>query len=168
MRHDEVERRDAVRVHVGEVRLLAAVGEDPAVHLRVQRDHAVIEHLGEAGDVGERSSTGMPASAIAVAVPPDDTSSQPSSCKPAGEVDEPGLVADGEQRAHQTSFFVVGVIVVGRHELVEHRGIEAALDLLDALVQRLDGVVGQHRHRLLGEDRAVVDLEAWRRARCSP
>ena len=39
-------------------------------------------------------------------------------------------------------------------------GIDPALDLLDALVQRLDGVVGQHGHGFLGEDRALVDLEA--------
>ena len=37
--------------------------------------------------------------------------------------------------------------------------VEPALDLLDALVQRLDGVAGQDRHRLLGQDRAGVDLE---------
>ena len=33
-------------LEVGAVRLLAAVGEDPAVHLRVQRHHPVVEHLG--------------------------------------------------------------------------------------------------------------------------
>ena len=36
--------------------------------------------------------------------------------------------------------------------------VEAALDGLDALVERLDGVVGEHGHRLLGQDRPGVDL----------
>jgi hypothetical protein len=51
--HDHVEHVDAVRLHVGEVRLLAAVGEDPAVNLRVQRHDAVVEHLGKACDLGK-------------------------------------------------------------------------------------------------------------------
>ena len=38
-------------------------------------------------------------------------------------------------------------------------GIEPALDCLDALVQRLDGVAVEDRHRLLGQDRPGVDLE---------
>src|SRR3546814_21185924 len=37
-------------------------------------------------------------------------------------------------------------------------GVQAALDGLDALVQRRLVVVGQHGHRLLGEDRPGVDL----------
>ena len=55
VRHDEVERLDAVRLEVGAVRLLAAVGEQAAVDLRVQRDHPVVEHLGHAGDVLDRA-----------------------------------------------------------------------------------------------------------------
>ena len=67
--------------------------------LRVQRLHPAVEHLGRTGDLPRRVVTGIPASAIAVAVLPDDTSSTPSSCSPAGEVDETGLVVDGQQRA---------------------------------------------------------------------
>ena len=44
------------------------------------------------------SVTGMPASAMARAVPPLDSSVQPSSCEAAGEVDDAGLVVHGEQR----------------------------------------------------------------------
>src|SRR3546814_13545111 len=38
-------------------------------------------------------------------------------------------------------------------------GVQAALDGLDALVQRRLVVVGQHGHRILGADRPGVDLE---------
>ena len=44
------------------------------------------------------SVTGMPASAIAVAVPPLDTSSHAELVQAAGELDDAGLVVDGEQR----------------------------------------------------------------------
>ena len=43
VRHHEVDRLDAVLGHVLLVVGVAAVGEDPAVHLRVQRDHPVAE-----------------------------------------------------------------------------------------------------------------------------
>ena len=41
--------------------------------------------------------TGTPASAIARAVPPLDSSVQPSSCEAAGELDDAGLVVHGQQ-----------------------------------------------------------------------
>ena len=44
-------------------------------------------------------------------------------------------------------------------EAADGCGIQAPLHLLDALVQGLLGVVRQDRDRLLGEDRAVVDLD---------
>ena len=50
----------------------------------------------------------------------------------AGEVDEPGLVPDREQRAHQASSSV---------ERAEHLRVETSLHFLDPLLQRLDGVV---------------------------
>ncbi len=46
VRDDEVEGFDVVRLEIGAVRFLTAVGEKSAVDLRVQRDHAVVEHLG--------------------------------------------------------------------------------------------------------------------------
>ena len=102
--------------------------------------------------------TGMPASAIAVAVPPDDTSSTPRSLELPGELDDAGLVVHREQcprdlRAHQ---------LASRLSATNARstsGIDPPFDFLDPLVQGLDGVVGQDRHRLLREDRALVDLE---------
>jgi hypothetical protein len=49
------------------------------------------------------------------------------------------------------------LLVVCTNERFDDFGIEAALDRLDALVQRLDGVAGEDRDGLLGQDRAVVD-----------
>ena len=46
---DEVEGLDPVRLEVGEVAGHVPAGQDAAVHRGVQRDHAVTEHLGEAG-----------------------------------------------------------------------------------------------------------------------
>ena len=54
VRHDEVERLDAVGGHVVVVRRLRAVGEDAAVDLRVQRDDPVVEDRRDAGDVVDR------------------------------------------------------------------------------------------------------------------
>ena len=52
-RHDDqVDRRDAVLLERGQVRGHVAAGQDAAVHLRVQRLHAPVEHLGKAGDLG--------------------------------------------------------------------------------------------------------------------
>ena len=53
VRHHEVDRVDAVLGHVGLVVGVAAVGEDPAVHLRVQRDDPVAEDGREAGELGD-------------------------------------------------------------------------------------------------------------------
>ena len=43
------------------------------------------------------------------------------------------------------------------HENTDGLGIEAAFDRLDPFVQGLLGVAGEHRHLLLGQDRAFVD-----------
>ena len=47
---DEVDGGDVEALEVGDVVRVVAVGEDAAVHLRVQRDDAVAEHLRRAGD----------------------------------------------------------------------------------------------------------------------
>ena len=47
----EVERLDTETLEIGAMTLLGAVGEDPAVNLRVQRHNPVLEHLGRTGDV---------------------------------------------------------------------------------------------------------------------
>ena len=49
-------------------------------------------------------------------------------------------------------------LVRSRHQALDHIGVEPALDLLDAFVQRRLGVAVEDGHRLLGEDRAGVDL----------
>ena len=51
--HDQIEGLDPLRRDLGQVRLVALVGEQPRVDRRVQRLHASAEHLGEPGDVGD-------------------------------------------------------------------------------------------------------------------
>ena len=41
----------------------------------------------------------------------------------------------------------------------QHFGIDPSFDFLDPFVQGLDRVVGEDGHRLLRQDRALVDLE---------
>ena len=79
---------------------LGRVGEQTAVDLRVQRDHPVVEDPGTPV-TSATSVTGTPASAIAGAVPPLDTSSHAELVERRGELDEAGLVVDGQQGPHQ-------------------------------------------------------------------
>ena len=73
---DEVDRLDPVRGEVRDVLRDVATGEDAAVHGRVQRDDAMAEHLGEAGELLERDHRDAP-SLSSRAVPPLATSSKP-------------------------------------------------------------------------------------------
>ena len=106
VRHDEVDRLDAVLGHVGLVVGVAAVGEDAAVHLRVQGHHPVAEdrrRAGEVGHVGDGEAgvaQGLGRAAAGDQVPAE-------AAEPAGQVDDAGLVVDGEQRPHRsvTSFW---------------------------------------------------------------
>ena len=50
VRHNEVERHDAIAFEIGDVLGVAAIGEQPAVDLRVQRLHPAAEHLGRVGE----------------------------------------------------------------------------------------------------------------------
>ena len=94
---DEVDGVDAVFGHVGLVGRVRRIGEQPAVHLRVQRDDAVIEdgrQPGEVGEIGDRHAGlgdgfGGPAAA-------DDP--PPGCMQPCGELDDAGLVVHGEER----------------------------------------------------------------------
>ena len=52
------------------------------------------------------------------------------------------------------------VLRVAREERPQHLRVQAALHVLDPLVQRLDGVVGPDRHLFLRQDRPFVDLVA--------
>ncbi len=59
VRDHEVERRDPQLLELGDVRRQPAVGEDPGVHLRVQRLDPAVEALGEPGevlDLGDRQA----------------------------------------------------------------------------------------------------------------
>src|SRR5260370_2935116 len=96
--------------------------------------------------------TGTPASASSAAVFPDDTSSKPSSTSPRASSTRP-VLSYTESRARFTS------LLPFLEQGAQHLRVEASLDFLDALVERLGSVVGQDRHGLLGEDRAVVEVE---------
>ena len=87
---DEGDRLDAVLLEVAPVVGVVEVGEDAAVHLRVQGDDAVAEdrrQAGELGDVGDR----QPGVGDRPAVPPLDTSRQPSSWSPRASSTIPAL-----------------------------------------------------------------------------
>ena len=162
VRHDEVDRVDAVLLHVGVVVGVVAVGEDAAVHLRVQRDDPVAEDRGEAGEVGDVGDRRGRRRASAFAVPPLDTRSTPRLVQRAGQLDDAGLVVHGQQGLH------------GRHRSSISRmrsdrgGIEPALDGLDALVQRLasssSGSTGTASWARIGP----ASTSRWRRGRCMP
>ena len=51
---DEVDRRDPMGLEVGDVLGDIASGKNPTVHGRMERDNAMTEHLGEAGQLLER------------------------------------------------------------------------------------------------------------------
>ena len=100
------------------------------------------------------------------AVLPLATSSQPSSDQPRGQVDQAGLVVDRQQRPHRRA--LLRRPTPARPITSADGGrVQAPLHLFDALVQGGDGVAGQDRHLLLGQDRARRRSRAWRGARCS-
>src|SRR5205807_1051448 len=96
--------------------------------------------------------TGTPASASSAAVFPDDTSSKPRSTSPRASSTRP-VLSYTESRARFTSLLPV------LEQGAQHVRVEASLDFLDALVERLGSVAGQDRHCLLGEDRTVIDFD---------
>ena len=100
--HDEVDRVDAVLGHVLLVVGVAAVGEDPAVHLRVQRHHPVSEDRGEAGELGDVGDGDVGVTErLGRAAAGDEVPSHAAQLP--GELDDPGLVVHGEQRPHRWS-----------------------------------------------------------------
>ena len=50
---DEIDRRDAMLLHRGDMLGIVADAEQAAVDLRVKRLHPAVHHLGEAGEVGD-------------------------------------------------------------------------------------------------------------------
>ena len=146
--HDQVERRDAELVELGDVLGLAPVGQDPRVHGGVQRLHPAVEALGEAGDLLDRrdrdAGVGDPARGRAGAHQLDAGGGEPG-----GQLLDAGLVVDAQQRAADggavahRELFLVGSAVGDelRHRLHQ----ELALHVLDPFVQARLVVPGQDR-----------------------
>ncbi|OQB89396.1 MAG: hypothetical protein BWX86_02471 [Verrucomicrobia bacterium ADurb.Bin122] len=97
-------------VHVGDVGRVVTVGQDPAVDGRVQRDHPVPEHVGEARDLlggddrkaGIGEHLGGPARADEL---PTQLDQRPA------EVDHAGLVVGRQQGSANRGGVVVGAWV---------------------------------------------------------
>ena len=107
--HHEVNRRDAVLLHSGLVLSVAADVEQAAVDLRVQRLHAAIEHLGEAGVLGNvlHHESGV-AERFGRAAGGNEFHAR--SGERLGEGDEAGLVGNREERALNLSHKEAGKI----------------------------------------------------------
>ena len=140
---------------------VVAVGEDAAVHLRVQGHHPVAEDRAEPGELGHvgdrhaRLAQGRGGAAARHQVPARGRRSpRASSTTPVLSYTESRALIAADDWSRSMS-------------CADGGGVEPALDLLDALVQRRLGVAGQDRHGLLGEDRPLVDLARWPRAPCS-
>ena len=149
--HHEVDRLDAVGRHVGH----GARGRSrsarmpPWIGCRVTtRCPRIAGEPVSVGDVGDREAgvgerRGGAAAGHEVPAELDQAPRQ---------LDHAGLVVDGEEGPHGHC-----ILVSRSSEMV--LDVEPALDRLDALVEGLDRVVGQDGHRLLGQDRAGVDLD---------
>ncbi len=95
---DQLEGLDAELGELGEVVGLAGVGQDPGVHPRVQGLDPALEALGEAGELldgGHRDAGGRDRRCGG----PGGHDLDACRVQRGGELDEPGLVVDGQQRA---------------------------------------------------------------------
>ena len=102
------------------------------------------------------SVTAMPAPESAAAVPPLDTSSQPSSARPWARSVNPVLsYTDSSALMATSSCRWERQVAVG--DRLDRVGIEPPFDGLDALVQGVDRVVGPDLDGFLRQDGAVVD-----------
>ena len=88
---DEVERLDLVLGERLRCPRQVAPGEDARVDARVQRLDAAAEHLGRLASPPRRVVTSRPCSSRNAAVPPDETSSKPSSASPRANSSMPVL-----------------------------------------------------------------------------
>ena len=96
--HDKVERLDAQLLELVHVAVLAQVREDAGVHARVQRLHAAVEHLREAGHVRDLGDGNTRVSdALGGGAGGDDLHARLT--QRAGQLLQPGLVVDADQRA---------------------------------------------------------------------
>ena len=94
----EIDRRDAVLGRLRVVLRVAAHGEQTAVHLRMQRLHAAVEHLGKSGELGDILH-GEPLGAQRRRRAAGGDQLHAHGGKLAGERDEPRLVGHRKQRA---------------------------------------------------------------------
>ena len=97
----EIEEIDVVLGESREILLELTPGENPGVHVRVQRLHAPAEHLGEAGDVLDRRHR-EPCLLESRRSAAARHELEPEVSEPASELDDAGLVVDGDQRAHSS------------------------------------------------------------------
>ena len=157
---DELERLDAELVELLAVVLEPQVGEDAGVHARVQRLDPAVEALGEAGellDLGHRDAGGGDLAGGRAGGDELDA----RGVQAAGELLEPGLVVDADQRAADRPRSSVGGVLTGSWtflpvtvrqpwcdaERADDVDEQLALDDLDALVQRGLVVVVADRRR---------------------
>src|SRR5690606_38548675 len=96
--HDELERLDAELGQLALVALEAQVGEQARVHVRVQGAHAAVEVLGEAGEVADLGDgDARVGDRLRGSARGDDLDARVG--ERARELDEPGLVGDGDEGA---------------------------------------------------------------------
>ena len=146
----------------GQVLGLGAVGQDAGVQSRVQRLHATVEHLGKARDVGdfEVRDAGV-AQRLGRAAGGDqfdaDRGAVPSASSTSPVLSQTLSSALTYSSSVPATDDGLSALAHCRHHPTDHQRVQLALDQLDALVQRLFGVVGLDRHAALGEDRTVVE-----------
>jgi hypothetical protein len=95
---DQVDRRDPVRLERGHVLGDGPPGQDPPVHLGMERLDPAVQHLGKArelGHVADRHS-GVPQQPRSAARRHD---LDPEAVEPPGQVHRPGLVVHADQAA---------------------------------------------------------------------
>ena len=150
--HDEqADGLDAVALELGAVLGLVEVGQQPGVDGGVERDHPVAEdgrEPGQLGDVGDREA------GVGRAPRPSRRSTPAASPARAGRWPARRCRSCRRRTAARCSCRLAHAAAASA--MIAR--VQAALDGLDALVQRGLVVAGQHGHGLLGQDRAVVDL----------
>ena len=153
---DEIDRLNAVGGEIGDVLGNVAPGEDAAVDGRVQRDHPVAEHFGEArhvleggdGDALVREQLGRAAARE--------------------QLEVESVRAPARTRRFRTCRRRRAAHVSCGAQLPHDLGQQPVLDVLDPRVQGCRRVAGQDRDRLLSQHGARVDAvvdQVDRRAR---
>ena len=97
---DDVERLDPVLGERGAVLVQVEPGEDAGVNRRVERLHAARRASRARAVTSSTRVTSSPCSSRNAAVPPEETSSNPSCASPAANVVDAVLVVDGDERPH--------------------------------------------------------------------